>query len=785
MERKADSRSSKEHNIPHKTRKIVAIAVLGVVLLACLLSVGYFGVKTIRHVRLRRKAMEAYEKKDYALAERLLRVYVRKDPNAEAEFVALANIYHEFGNTGFEAQMWQTASSLNPLNSEYRDKMLTSAMKSASYALLHGILGRKAKVGEEFTDRELYLYVISSYRSGYPKDGEEAYQKAVKADPEAFHKDELGRLAEFMAKYADLSDGERDEYLYLPLKSEDPVIRFEALYIIIRRSAQSSDDRMESLLKQAAEINYFVGTQLLADFYFSKYRFEDVCSILEPYLKMIDDLNLYLLYAETCVFMGRLDELKALEKNLRRKSGSLALMADYCEILIAFLEEDEEKLTVAFRKSGKLINSPLSRFIRLRVGMANDSFNEILTATQEIFSIPPFHDLTKRATLVCLDYLSNEMQKPEKQRDPSHLAELAKILSGYLQGNQLLTVIILMDQYKKGLVKETELLSALEQFPDDAALQRLSAEYLILNGKAEQALNIIEPVLKKTDDESQKTDYNILFLYMLALDQVGRHDEASSVFQRLVEQTEFNPGLLNQYFQFCISNKREEDLKSMADKLEPTKDGKLEHFGKFFRAAALLMADDKTKEKEALDILVSTPTDNPDFTFYAANRLSEHDRLDEAEAKYKAILKAYRSPSLIYVNLSELYHEKGDKAKALEAAKEAFDMEKSSMLPAFIYAKRLSETERYEDAVRTLNFPRRAANYREDIIALWSDCMHHVIEKSMADQKYLQAEEQCKHLLIFAPDDEFGREKLEQVREILLPKKDGNAADDIVATPAA
>ena len=191
-------------------RKTIALIILGLILFACLLACGYFGVRTVRRTRLRRTAMTAYENKEYALAERLLLQYVSKDPNAEAEFVALANIYHEFGNAGMEAQMWQTASSLNPLNREYRENMLTSAINSLSYPLLHGTLGRKSKSGEGLTDQELYLFVISSFRSDYSKDGRDSYKKHVEADPEAFHKNDLGRLAEFMANYESLSNGERN-----------------------------------------------------------------------------------------------------------------------------------------------------------------------------------------------------------------------------------------------------------------------------------------------------------------------------------------------------------------------------------------------------------------------------------------------------------------------------------------------------------------------------------------------------------------------------------------------
>ena len=83
--KKTDSRSMREdptynHELSRKdettmNRKIFAIIVLGLVLFASLLACGYFGVKAIRNTRLRRAGMEAYEKKEYRLAENLLRQY--------------------------------------------------------------------------------------------------------------------------------------------------------------------------------------------------------------------------------------------------------------------------------------------------------------------------------------------------------------------------------------------------------------------------------------------------------------------------------------------------------------------------------------------------------------------------------------------------------------------------------------------------------------------------------------------------------------------------------------
>ncbi len=758
--------------------KKTAILVLGIVLLAGLLTRWYIEVKTGRRTSLRRDAMAAYEQKQYDLAERLLLQYVQMDPNAEKEYAALADIYHSLGDLKLEMQMWQSASSLNPQNPEYYERMLDAAEKSGDYNYLHGILGRKAWANELFSDRELYLYVISSCRSSYRKDGEDTYKKYIEIEPDVFRKNEMGRLAEFMVKEPNLSEEERVTFLGQASLSDNPVIRFEAFLYSVRLirklgyGGQEELDQIERLLKQAAEANFFIGTPVLADFYFSRFRFADVIDVLTPYLETINDANMYLLYSESCAFENKKDELKAVEKKLSGKTGTLALVAEYCRILTAYLNNDEETLSALMQKSGNIVISPLLRFIRLRVAVGNGAVDVVRNMAYEIFTNPPFHDLQNRALIICLDFIAGEMKKKEVQKAPSQIAGLARILSDYLQKNRILTEIILFDRHKKDLDREADLLAALEVFPNNALMQRITAEYMLFNEKTEQALSIIKQVMNSAKAKGQEPDREFLFLYMLTLDQLGQRDEAAVVFQKLVEESDFNLELLNQYFQFCVENERKEDLLSMGGKLGSLKDGNLEHFSKFFRAAALLLTEDKSLENEALDLLASVPTEAPEFTFYAANRLCEFGRLDDAEDKYKAILETYRIPPLIYVNLSELYHAKGDEANALEAAREAYDMEKQSMLPAFTYAKRLSEAERYEEAVEILHFPRHAVNYREDVIALWRNCMHHVIEKSIAELKYFQAEEQCWHLLLVAPDDETGKENMEKVRTFLKAREE-------------
>ncbi len=759
------------------TRKKIAILILGFILFACLLACGYFGAKTVRRTYQRRTAMAAYEKKDYEEAERLLLAYVMKDSNSEPEYAALAHIYHEFGNIGMEAEMWQMASSLNPLKEEYHENMLNAAHASASYSLLYSIIGRKAKIDEKLDDRELFLYLIASCRTGHQKEAEDLYKKKHDKTPNIFQESELGRLAEFMATYPSVPDAKRDEFLEQMLKSEDSSIRFEALYSTIRlqfsRMAKGGagdiGTTIEDLIKQLTEINFYAGTPVLADYYFALSRFGDVTGVLTPYLKTIDDMTMYLMYLESCTLEGRLDILKETVEKFHKKGIRFKVLTDYCDILISYLEKDKESLAEQVRKSGKFISSPLALFIRLQVALETKSYNEIHAAAKDFFAAPPLGDLRNQAVMACVEYIRNEMMKTENQDDPSQMAELAQLLINHVESSQLLTTIILVDQYKKGLVKESDLLDALGKYPESLLLTQTAAEFLILSGKAEQALPLIERLQNAKEEE--EINNSALFLKMLALDQLGQTDEAAEIFEKLIELSQFDTGLLTRYFRFCVAAKRENDLNAMADKLDTAQDGKLKQDSVFFRAAALILTEDEGKRNEALKMLAGTSNDDPEMAFYAATRLSEFDWLDDAEKKYKAIMESYSNPVLIYVNLSEIYKAKGDQEKAVEAAKNGFEKRKS-ILSAFVYAQRLSETGRYEEAVATLDFPRREVNYRADIVELWITCMKKVIEKSIADQRYIQAEEQCKHLLIFAPDDAFTKSSLEKIREAMSRQKD-------------
>jgi hypothetical protein len=71
--------------------------------------------------------------------------------------------------------------------------------------------------------------------------------------------------------------------------------------------AASIDEQMETMLKEVAELNRFVGVPLLANFYFTHQRFDSVIEIAEPYLADIDDLLVSVFYAESCVYVLKIN----------------------------------------------------------------------------------------------------------------------------------------------------------------------------------------------------------------------------------------------------------------------------------------------------------------------------------------------------------------------------------------------------------------------------------------------------------------------------------------------
>ena len=756
-----------------KTKLVLVIVLVSVVLLACLGFLGYFGIKTMRRSHLRMEARKAFAAEDWKKAEKLLNEYVRKDPDSEEDFVRLAKVYNHFGNTGEEMRCWHRASTLNPLKPEYWDNYTTCAMNARNFQHLYTALNRKAVLSTKLAPKEMMLYLISAVITDRARDAEKYYERMLKADPEVFRKDDLGRFAEFLVTIGKRTDDERRKFIDDGIKSDNPFVRLESILLRTASLAVSGDgtessilEQREKLLKQAVELNRFAATPLLVDFYYSHMKFGSVIEIAEPYLANIDHNLLSILYAESCVYGAQPEKLKPLIEHSRSLGQKYRMQIAYFEALYDFTQDNNDDLAKHMQEVGAA-QTDLANLMNLQIALNNDNVEKIVNILETIMKKPPFYDLRDRARAAVQYYLWSKIQENPDCAEDSRIIKLAQLISGSDKKDPLVIRIIISDMRKRNVLTRQILQENLEAFPQDPYLLEVAAEFELFNGNPEQCLDYVERFYAL---EKKERSISFDLLHMLALELTGKIDEAAKEFAALVDNNEMDREILYRYLRFCIKHERKEELSKMAERLAASDVPDLKALASFFRAEELLL---QGKKDDALSLLKTTKTDLPDFALRAANLFSKYDLPDQALSCYLALVDKYPDNRLIFANIAEVYLAKGMKAEALSYAKQAWETDQDNGGGQFIYAKMLAANGQYQDAEKVLSIPNRKVELPDEIMNLWTDIMHHVIEASMTGERYMQAEEQCKHLLIFAPDDAMAKENLEKARKKLGQRSTG------------
>ncbi len=753
-----------------KTKLVFIIALVSVILLACLGFLGYFGAKAIRRSHLRMQAREAFAAEDWKKAEKLLSKYIGLDSDSEEDYVRLAQVYNHFGNTGAEMNCWYNASTLNPLKPEYWDNYTGCAMNARDFGHLYSSLSRKVVLNTELAPKDKMLYLISSVMTNRARDAEKFYEQMRKADPMFFQKDDLGRFTEFLVTIGKRTEDERTSFIDDSIKSDDPFVRLESILLRTASLAISGDntksiqEQKETLLKQAVELNRFAATPLLVSFYFSRMKFDSVIETAEPYLADIENALLAVLYAESCVYGAQPEKLKPLIEHFRSLGEKYRMQTAYFEALYDFSQNDDD-FARHLMEVGGAAQTDLANLMNLQIALNNDNEEKIVSLLETIMTSPPFCDLQERARSAVQVYLWRKIQENSGFADDPRIIKLARLISGSSKTDPLLMRITISDLRNRNVLTRQTLEKNLESFPDDPYLLEVAAEFELFDGNPEQCLDYVERFYAL-----EKKERSIMFdlLHMLALELTGKIDEATKEFTALLDNNEMDREILYRYLRFCIDHKREKELAAMANRLDASDVPDLKALAPFFRAEELLLQE---KKDEALSLLKTAKTDRPDFAFRAANMFTTYDVLDEALSRYLALVDKYPDKKLVLANIAEVYLAKGMKAEALSYAKQAWETNQDG-LSQFIYAKMLAVNGQYQDAEKVLNVPKRKIELPDAIMNLWTDIMHHAIEASMTGERYMQAEEQCKHLLIFAPEDAFAKENLEKARRRLGQKND-------------
>lgn len=753
------------------SKRLLILCGFFAVVLLCLGACLYYAFADLGKIRDYSKATSLLESGDYEAAKKMFIRVLSVDPNKEDAVAALADIYNRFGDWNNEAFFRQRLMRLNPLNEEYFRAFMESAFRARNFDVIYSHLRLKVMEGETLPPEDGALYLIAALRSGHVQDGKNFYTETKRGERKYFEGSERGRLAALLAETEEMNSDKAREYHTFLENARDPQVRFETIIALLnylsRQPGEESVAKTESLLREATELNNFAGAPLLADFYFSHYRFDDAAAVCEEYLKTKMNAFIPILYAESCALGGHPERIPALSEKVRRTGGRQSnMIAAHLDAVSAFCANDYARLKPLLRESGATIDTPLSSLMRLQDALISDSRKEIIRTLGAIMKNRPFMDFRQRARTAALDYLL-EKTGGDILSDPellTHCAEIAQLIQTPDDDVSFLRRIVVLDRFKRNLLQEEDLQDALRTFPGDIVFLRIGAEYYLTFGQPGRAMECI-------------TEYNALpikdkpsiaVLHVKALNQLNLKNEAEKEFRALLMDSG-DDSLLFPYYEFCVRNGFPDSLRTLAEWLETMPQNSAKRSALPFVRAEILLAGGSAAQ--ALDLFRKSPADDPRFIFHAASRLAENGRVDDALARYLSIKDICPDKVLLNINLSELYAGKGDTASSFGCARAAWQLDRSHLRARYVYGKRLFDAGQYAEAVEALDFPQYRMAFPEDMLTLWHDAILKQIKSDFNAARYIPALENVKHLLVYFPEDRDAQEYLRKIDDARRQEK--------------
>ncbi len=777
---KKDGKKNKSHSvrvggIRLTPKRILILSGFAFVVLLCLGSSLFYAFKDVGKYRGYLHAREVLDSGDYETAKELFIRVIGDDPNKEDAIEALAEIYHHFGDWGNEAFFRQRLMRLNPLNEEYSRDFLKTSFRARNFGSIYSLLNLKIMENPELPPEEGALYLISALHSNHVSNGKSFYNDRTKYNPKYFSNTEYGRYAELLLKASELNREKVRNLIPTLSEIKDEQVRFETintlLYFLARQTDRESDEMMEKLLRESVELNEYAGAPLLANYLFSHYRFDETIKLCEEYFKTKMNAVIPILYGEACVLSGHPEKIADLSDEIGKLNGRQSkIISSYLDALNALSNGDEARLRTSLLDAGSSIETPLALLMRLQMAITIDSPKDVSQSLDKIMREQPFWNFPQRARTAALGYLLEKAKKVNILADPDLLnvcAGIASLIETPGDDVSFLRRIVLLDQFKRNLMKEEDLQNALERFPGDPVLLRIAAEYYLLQRQPARAMSYLQEYNKLDDVGDSST---VVVMHILALDQLGRKEEAEKEFRQLVER-EGDSLLLYLYYDFCVENKYVDALRSLSSWLESLPKGSPNLAVLPFVRAEILLAEGK--KDRALDLFEKTPSDNPRFVFHAASCLADAGRNEAAVKRLLSIRKTYQEKVQVYLRLSELYSKLGDKKNAFESARAAWQEDPALLQARYLYAKHLFDAGQYADVISVLKFPQYRASFPEEILELWSKAIRKQIKIDYDALRYDLAMENAKSLQIYFPDDQEAKDYIGKIELIRRQERRG------------
>jgi len=753
--------------------RILILAGFLLVFLLCLGACLFYAFKDLGKYRNYAIATKLYEAGDYDGAKEMFLKVLAEDPNKENAVAAVADIYHYNGDWGNEAFFRQRLMRLNLLDQKLRTDFLESAFRARNFGVIYSFLNLKVIEDADMPPEEGALYVISALQSGHVQNGKNFYDQKRKSAPKYFKDNELGRLVEMKMNTVEMDGPRSREFLAFLSEVKDPMVRFETITTLLSyfsvQGDPSSEEETEKLLREATELNNFAGAPLLASYYFMHYRFGDAIKVCEKFLETKINALMPILLGESFALSGQAEKILPLaERMLNLHVRQSIILAYYLNAVNAFCVGDDTRLRDSLLEAGSTIDTPLSGLMALQIAILTDSSKGIRQNLEAIIKVrPPFMDFQERARTAALYYLMDLANDDALASNPAKLsdcAEIAALIQTPGDNVSFLLRIVMLDQFNRKVLTEDEIQDALAKFPGDPVLLQVASKFYLLKGMPANAMEYIVEYNEQKDVPGKDT---VAILHMVALDQLGRKDDAEKEFRAIVEGGG-KDSLLYLYYEFCTDNHFLDSLNSLAEWIESLPKDSANRAALPFVRAEILFADAATKD-QALELFEKSNASDSRFVFHAATRLVESGRFDAALRQFLSIKNTYPDKVRLNIELSELSTKKGDAKSALAYAEAAWQLDKNDLPARFVYGKCLFKEGLVPDALSVLGSPQYRSEFPADMLQLWARVVRTQLKLDFDAARYTPVMENARRLQTFFPEDREAREylqKIEQIRQL-------------------
>ena len=720
-----------------KNRRKLIVIIISLTVATAITAV--FALYTIKHIRRShqfKEAVIAFENGNFAKAEALLLNCIRDDRNNESAWEKLALLNEKKKQWSKAAQCWRFVIGLNRLENRYADAYAESLFRSQSYAEMIRVLEELPTLRDTDQVPALALAYLITGR-------EEKAKKRLSSLPRNENNDRI-RMARLYAllQQSKTVTGDMSAELNSLASSKDEAVAFLALrqqfaQAMKRKALAEGEKYLIRMTKINPEASYY----LLGDFYYSQNRYDESVKAYGAASQYQMPQGAVMRYAETLFFTGDKATLTKIAPSFQQGSRETMLCGFYIEALIAYMDKKLDVLGEKLQQLGNFVNSPLSMIIRF--DYAFHSRNAVML--DNVFREISIRDDLKKFYPVALEKVQLMFRQFYDNGRIGEIAGLAEWLWSKHPDNLLAGRIVLLNQRRKNAIVSGDLENCLAKFPDDPVILTVAVDYFNRRNDFAKALKLAERNIKRGNNSVYAA-----LQYAAALEGASRIDEARVRFAELRKKHPDDLLVLKRQIAFCLRNN--DPLPVFSDKREDTA-----VLRKFIAGEAARRSNNPRAMIEAFSAPELLQSLNPGrdedlpLLYYAALRLAEADALKTAIDIYEKIKPALADPTLVHLNLSELYAASGDKPRALREAQSAWLANSGSAAVRSCYGLRQWESGNYAEAINLLSplFSKQPSDAR--IVPALTGALEKAIVANYEAKKFSECLLSCKQLLKIDP----------------------------------